>query len=123
MDDARLVTIEKDGAPVKFRMMGEWVYVKVHEPKKQLRGIILPDTMSSDLRVGTVLARGPGADASNGAKIPIGVEPGEVVVFHRWNLEHKQGQELGQYIEDDAGLIKGMDVLVVCPPGSDPEVW
>ncbi len=121
--DPRVAVVEKDGKAVKFRLLSDWIYVRIHEPKKQKGSVILPDTVAPDLHVGTVLARGPGKDASNGSRIPVGVEPGEVVAFHRWNVEHRHGQAISQYLEEGAGLIRGDDVLVVFPPGSEPEIW
>jgi co-chaperonin GroES (HSP10) len=123
MDDPRRVTIEKDGEKVTFRLLGDRVYVRVHAAKKEIGSIILPDSMDPDLVVATVLARGPGEERANGVRVPVDVEPGDVVVFHRWNLEHKQGQAVSQYLDKEGGLIQGRDILLVFPPGSDPEVW
>lgn len=104
-----------------MRLMHDWIFVQVCELPETYRGsIVLPQGESgSNLRVGTVLGYGPGEELPNGIRQPVGVKRGEVVVFHRWNMEHKQGRMLGQFVGKDGALIRARDVLLVLPPGSE----
>lgn len=105
-----------------LRVMSDNILVELAKLPDTYRGssIILPQgETGSNLRVGTVLGYGPGALDDEQVFQPTGVEVGEVVVFHRWNMEHKQGRKLGQFLGGGAALIKARDVLLVLPPGSE----
>lgn len=74
------------------------------------------------VRMGTVLAVGPGRYTDLGKRIPIGVEKGERIAFFRENLEHQQGKQLLaalQDLGDDLGMLRGPDVLFVVAPGAE----
>lgn len=102
-------------------LMHDWIFVRLAPLPEKYRGtIVLPEgETGTNLRLGTVLGYGPGRVASDGTVTYPGVERGEVVVFHRWNNEHKQGRAIGQFLGEDSALIKPRDVLVVLPPGSE----
>lgn len=105
-----------------LRVMNDNIAVELVELPDTYKGstIILPQgETGSNLRVGTVLAYGPGALNDDQIFQPIDVEVGDVLVFHRWNMEHKQGRKIGHFLGDGATLIKVRDVLMVLPPGSE----
>lgn len=104
----------------RLRLMHDWVFVQVHKLPERYKGtILLPQgETGSNLRAGTVVAYGPGEELSNGVREPIGVKVHDVVVFHRWNMEHKQGRAIGHLVGDGAALIKARDILLVLPEGT-----
>jgi co-chaperonin GroES (HSP10) len=101
-------------------LLHDWVYVKLRElPEKYKGSIVLPSgAAGSDIRLGVVMAFGPGLELPNGVRETIGIDTLDVVAFHRWNIEHQQGKTLGSYLSDKYGLIRGRDILLVFPPGT-----
>ena len=70
----------------KLRPAGALVLVRVDERVSHYGAIEIPDEYRRYPQTGTVLAVGPGAvDLSTGRRDPLGVEPGERVVFGKWN--------------------------------------
>merc|ERR1711977_104899 len=58
------------------------VLVSRIEPlKKSVGGVILPDSAVSKINEGTVVAVGPGARATDGSVIPMGVKEGDKVLL------------------------------------------
>ena len=86
-------------------------------PTETRSGLILPSGTSGEenQRTGTVLRVGPGRKVK-GAVVPVGVSPGDRVVFFRANLEHQQGKQMVgiiQELEEGTGMIRQDDVLWV----------
>lgn len=104
-----------------IRLLHDWIFVRLAPLPERYRGsIVLPEgETGTNLRLGTVIGYGPGRVDADGTVTYPDVERGEVVVFHRWNNEHKQGRAVGQFLGKGSALIKPRDVLVVLPPGSE----
>lgn len=95
------------------------------EPGRKMSGLL--HLVSEDrVRIGKVLAVGPGRWASDqrfrhrnkpgkalAVRVPVGVEPGDRVAFFVENLQHKQGRQLMQVLENNQAMIRADDVLVV----------
>jgi len=109
----------EDGSTL--RLMHDWVFIRLAKLPETYKGtIVLPQgETGSNLRVGFVVGYGPGEELPNGLREPVGVLRGEIVVFHRWNMEHKQGRALGHLVGDGCTLIRARDILLVLPPGSE----
>merc|ERR1711933_41379 len=54
---------------------------RVEPLKKSVGGVILPDSAVSKINEGTVVAVGPGARATDGSVIPMGVKEGDKVLL------------------------------------------
>jgi chaperonin GroES len=58
------------------------VIVEVIEEKEQMKGsIYIPSAVSVPLKKGIVVATGPGRVGMNGNIIPVGVKPGDRIIF------------------------------------------
>jgi chaperonin GroES len=72
-------------ADKKLKPLGDRVLVKEYKSKEEKRttsGIIIPETVSSeDVKMGKVVAVGPGLYTQNGAMIPMSVKIGDEVVL------------------------------------------
>lgn len=60
------------------------VVVRDEDEAKSAGGIVLPDTANEKPSQGTVSAVGPGRVLDNGEIRPVGVEPGDKVVFGQY---------------------------------------
>lgn len=111
---------------MKLRLLWEHILVRVRPPEKTYGLIDLPDTLvGSGLRVADVVQVGPGAPLGDGTYRAMEVEVGDVVIYHNWNTTHKQGLAIGHILEElgpGYALIQERDVMLVCPPGSNPDV-
>lgn len=101
----------------KIRPLHDWILVKMDPLEHMVGSIFLPSGTVE--RKATVLAVGPGVEESNGLRQPVGVEPGERVIFHRAHGEHSQGKQLSQALGEDLLLIKPRDILLVLGEGSE----
>lgn len=94
--------------------MNDWVLVNIDPlPNKKGSIFVLEDSTVNTVRTGTVVSTGRGKKTSTGV-IPTGLEKGEKVAFFRWNLEHKNGQQISAFLEgigEELGLIKASDIL------------
>ena len=109
------------------RPMNDWVVVKVDPMAVTVGSIIVPDIVRArDTHTATVLAVGPGKPLPNGERQQMEVQPGDKVCFHRWNLEHKNGQAICHALEEmgpDVALIQEKDILFVWPPDEEHTFW
>lgn len=81
------------------RPLGARVIVKLDPQAETYGGVIeIPDDFRLQQQTGTVIAVGPGAYDKRGRRIPVGVQPGERVVFGKWN-----GTPLPDPEDDDSG--------------------
>jgi chaperonin GroES len=62
-------------------------------------GLVIPDTAKEKPQQGEVLAVGPGRRADTGELIPVGISPGDVVVYSKYG-----GTEI---------TVEGEDVLIL----------
>lgn len=92
----------------KLRPMLDRVIVKREEPEAKSRGgILLPDTAKEKPKRGKVLAVGPGSLTARGERVPMDLEPGQVVLFNSYaGSEVEEGGE--QYL-----ILGQLDVLAV----------
>lgn len=108
-----------------IRPMNDWVLVRVDPAPATIGTIIVPDTATvHGIRTATVVDVGSGKLTVSG-RLEMSVRVGERVCFHRWNLEHKNGQAIMHVLSDlgpDYGLIREGDVLVAWPPNEMHEV-
>ncbi len=82
---------------MKLQPLGDRVIVKPKDEDEQRTpsGLVIPDTAKEKPQLGDVLAVGPG-EFSDGERIPIDVEVGDVVVYSKYGgTEVKfEGEEL-----------------------------
>ena len=69
---------------------------RVDTETKTTGGILIPDNVQEKPLEGEVVAAGPGARSKDGALLPMGVKPGDRVLFGKWSgTEVKlEGEEL-----------------------------
>ena len=93
---------------MKFRPLHDRVVVRrIEEDERTRGGIIIPDTAKEKPQQGEIVAVGPGARDEKGNLVPLGVKPGERVLFGKWS-----GTEVK--IDDEELLImKESDILGV----------
>jgi co-chaperonin GroES (HSP10) len=86
-------------------------------PEKVGGGILFrPNDEAHDSIMGTgvVVATGPGKYPKKGGKrVPVGVEPGEGVVFIRYLEKTKTNQQLQHHLNREEILIQPNDILLV----------
>jgi chaperonin GroES len=96
---------------MKFKPLHDRVLVRrVEQEEKSSGGIIIPDTAKEKPMEGEVIAVGPGGRDEAGKLLPIGVKPGDRVLFGKWSgTEVKiDGEELLIMKESDImGVIEG----------------
>jgi chaperonin GroES len=79
---------------------------------KSKGGILMPDSAQRRPLEGVVVAVGPGIELGSGARVPVGVEPGERVVF----LEHPIHR--ADPNDDSLVFIRGEHILGVLEDGT-----
>jgi chaperonin GroES len=73
-------------AKTKFRPLHDRVVVRrITALEKTKGGIIIPDSAQEKPSEGEVIAVGPGGRDENGKLTPIGVKPGNRVLFGKWS--------------------------------------
>src|SRR4030088_2743128 len=83
---------------MKLRPLHDRVIVKrLEEERKSAGGIVIPDTAAEKPSMGEVIAVGPGKTDDNGKLIPMGVKPGDKILFGKYS-----GQEFK--LEDEGDL-------------------
>ncbi len=96
---------------MKFKPLHDRVVVRRVESEQKTRGgIIIPDTAQEKPMEGEVVSVGPGARGDDGKLQPMGVKPGDRVLFGKWSgTEVKlDGEELIIMKESDImGVIEG----------------
>jgi chaperonin GroES len=96
---------------MKFRPLHDRVVVRrIDEDDRTKGGIIIPDTAKEKPQQGEIVAVGPGARDEKGNLVPLGVKPGERVLFGKWSgTEVKlDGEELLIMKESDIlGVLEG----------------
>jgi chaperonin GroES len=96
---------------MKFKPLHDRVVVRrVESEQKTAGGIIIPDTAKEKPMEGEVISVGPGARGEDGKLQPMGVKPGERILFGKWSgTEVKlEGEELLIMKESDImGVIEG----------------
>jgi chaperonin GroES len=95
---------------MKFRPLHDRVVVRrLEEDTKTKGGIIIPDSAQEKPMQGEVIAAGPGKRDESGKLTPIGLKPGDLVLFGKWSgTEVKlDGKELLIISESDVmGVIE-----------------
>ena len=83
---------------MKLRPLHDRVIVKrLEEERKSAGGIVIPDTAAEKPSMGEVVAVGPGKTDENGKLQPMGVKPGDKILFGKYS-----GQEFKM---DNADLL------------------
>ena len=91
---------------VKIQPLGDRVLVKRIEEGEQMRGgIIIPDTAKEKPMQGKVIAAGPGARDESGKLLPMGVKPGDKILYGKWS-----GTEV-KIDGEDLLIMKESDIL------------
>jgi len=110
---------------MKIQPMNDWVLVEIDSAPETIGSIIVLDTGTMHgIRTATVISAGPGRLLAD-VRVPMSIQPGERVCFHRWNLEHKSGQSMMHAMAELGpafGLIKEGDVLMAWPADEPHEV-
>jgi len=71
---------------MKLRPLHDRVIVKrLEEERKSAGGIVIPDTAAEKPSMGEIIAVGPGKIDDNGKLIPIGVKPGDKILFGKYS--------------------------------------
>ena len=89
---------------MKLRPLHDRVIVKrLEEERKSAGGIVIPDTAAEKPSMGEVVAVGPGKTDEHGKVVPMGVKPGNKVLFGKYSGQEFKldGQDLLHMREDD----------------------
>jgi len=89
---------------MKLRPLHDRVIVKrLEEERKSAGGIVIPDTAAEKPSMGEIIAVGPGKTDDNGKLVPIGVKPGDKILFGKYSgQEFKlEGADYLHMREDD----------------------
>jgi chaperonin GroES len=71
---------------MKLRPLHDRVIVKrLEEERKSAGGIVIPDTAAEKPSMGEVVAVGPGKTDDNGKLQPMGVKPGDKILFGKYS--------------------------------------
>jgi chaperonin GroES len=93
---------------MKFHPLHDHVLVRRVEPEaKTSGGIIIPDTVKEKPMEGEAVAVGPGARDTNGVVHPLGIKPGDRVLFGKWS-----GSEI-KLDGEDLMIMRESDILGV----------
>ena len=93
---------------MKFRPLHDRVVVRrIDEDERTRGGIIIPDSAKEKPQQGEIIAVGPGAPDEKGHVQPLGVKPGDRVLFGKWS-----GTEI-KINNEDVLIMKESDVLGV----------
>lgn len=104
---------------MKVRPLHDWLVVKMSPLDKRSAIIDVPGQEESAIRKGEVVAVGPGkSNPNNQTRAPMGVEPGEKIVFLRWHTEHRPGKaqvealaRMSAELGEDLCMIRLSDIL------------
>ena len=94
---------------VSFKPLGNRVVVEPQEGEEQVTagGIYIPDTAKEKPQEGVVVAAGPGRLSDDGARIPMEVEVGDVVIYSKYaGTEYKEGETEYLVLREDDILFK-----------------
>ena len=80
---------------------------RIEESSKTAGGIIIPDNAREKPARGRVIAVGDGAFFEDGARIPMTVKPGDIVMFAKWASSANEIKIDGK----DYIIIKETDIL------------
>ena len=101
---------------MKFRPLHDRVVIRRVDPEgKSSGGIIIPDTVQEKPMEGEIVAVGPGKRDEKGMIAPLGVKPGDHILFGKWSgTEIKlDGEDLLIMSESDImGVIEGHGIAV-----------
>lgn len=104
----------------------DWILIKMDPESDMVASGLLhkPETAHEGvLRTAEVIKVGPGKFPTKGdARIPVGVEPGEGVVFVKFLADTtKTAQAIQHHLGPDEALIKAGDVLLAYDRKENPE--
>ena len=89
---------------MKLRPLHDRVIVKrLEEERQSAGGILIPDTAAEKPSMGEVVAVGPGKTGESGKLQPMGVKPGEKILFGKYSGQEfkMDGANLLHMREDD----------------------
>jgi chaperonin GroES len=99
---------------MKFRPLHDRVLIRRVDAESMTKGgIIVPDTAQEKPMEGEVVAVGPGARNEQGMVVPLGVAPGDRILFGKWSGSEIKldGEELVIMGESDImGVIEAQPV-------------
>jgi chaperonin GroES len=96
---------------MKFRPLHDRVVIRrVAYEAKTAGGILIPDTAQEKPSEGEVVAIGPGARSEDGKIHPLGVKPGDRVLFGKWS-----GTEI-KLDSEELIIMKEADLMGVIEP-------
>ncbi|MFA4831257.1 MAG: co-chaperone GroES [Patescibacteria group bacterium] len=92
-----------------IKPLGDHVLVKpVKEEEVTKSGIVLPDTVDKEKKMeGEVVAVGPGKVGKDGARVPMEVKVGDIILFKKWGGDEVEIDEV------EYKIIAQEDVLAV----------
>ncbi len=98
-----------------FRPLHDRVVVRrLSAEEKTAGGIIIPDTAQEKPTEGEVVAAGPGILDEHGKLVPLGVRPGDRVLFGKWS-----GTEV-KLDGEDLLIVKESDIFGVIESAAKP---
>jgi chaperonin GroES len=93
---------------VSIKPLEDRVVVQANEAETTTAsGIVIPDTAKEKPQEGTVVAVGPGRFDDNGARVPLDVHVGDVVLYSKYG-----GTEI-KYAGEEYLVLSARDVLAV----------
>jgi co-chaperonin GroES (HSP10) len=107
---------------MKLKPHSDWILVQCENFKAPSDIIHSPNTDSSHIRLGKILAVGPGKYQGKKAitRTALGVDPGEKIAFLRWHQEHRPGKSVAKALHDlsdelgaDVCMVRANDILFV----------
>jgi chaperonin GroES len=98
---------------MKFRPLHDRIIVqRLDEGEQQIGGIIIPDSAKEKPQQGKVLAVGSGRITDEGTRIPLDVEPGNLILFGKYS-----GQEI-KLDGEEYLIVKEDEVLAIIDSAS-----
>lgn len=98
---------------MNLRPLHDWMVVELEPNKETFSGSSIIKVKDSPIRIGKVLAVGPGRHYVDGKFVPMEVEVGERVVFLIASADTQSGKSVHHYLPDNQRLIRETDVLFV----------
>ncbi len=94
---------------IKIKPLGDRVLVEAlgeSEKNKTKSGIIIPETVSKERgEQGKVIAVGPGRRTDEGKLVPVGVKPGQKIIFSKYGPDEIKVDGKEYYIISESNIL------------------
>lgn len=103
---------------MKVRPLHDWLLIELEPAERQRGSIIVPDPSKQPIRIGKVLATGPGRRHPNSNVFrKVVVEKGERVAFWMATTQCGGAERIEYHLPDNQRMIRETDVLCVVGEG------